>query len=164
MSIIPGANKKMQVSKTLDYAVRSLTYMGSEPAIRHSMKEISEHRHIPLSYLAKIMRRLVKKGIVRSSVGPEGGYALRRSPGKINLRDVYEAIEGEIRMVDCMDGESICIFHDKCTQLPVWDKVQMSMIKILEDTTLQDMINEGPRNPGRVSKEGFGADSVTELV
>ena len=136
----------MQVSKTLDYAVRSLTYMGNDPVLRHSMKEISEHQHIPLSYLAKIMRRLVKKGIVRSMVGPEGGYALRRTPREINLRDVYEAIEGEIRMVDCMDKDSICVFHDTCPQLPVWDKVQMSMIKILEDTTLQDMLNEGIRN------------------
>jgi Rrf2 family protein len=132
----------MQVSKTLDYAVRSLTYMGNDPVLRRSMKDISEHQHIPLSYLAKIMRRLVKKGIVRSMVGPDGGYALRRSPGEIKLREVYEAIEGEIRMVDCMDRDSICVFYDSCTQLPVWDKVQMSMIKILEDTTLQDMLSE----------------------
>ena len=154
----------MQVSKTLDYAVRSLTYMGTEPALRHSMKEISEHQHIPLSYLAKIMRRLVKKGIVRSSVGPEGGYALRRSPGEISLRDIYEAIEGEIRMVDCMDGDSMCFFHDKCTQLPVWDRVQMSMIRILEDTTLKDILKEVPHGSGRVSKDSFAADSRAELV
>ena len=130
----------MQVSKTLDYAVRSLIYMCNKPGIRHSMKEISENQRIPLSYLAKIMRKLVKKGVVRSSVGPEGGYMLRRSPNRINLRDIYEAIEGEIRMVDCMNGENVCVFFDGCTQLPVWDKVQNSMIEILEGTTLQDML------------------------
>lgn len=132
----------MQVTKTLDYAVRSLTYMGHKPIVKHSMKEISEEQHIPLSYLAKIMRRLVKKGLVRSSVGPDGGYTLRKSPNEINLRDVYEAIEGEIRMVDCMDSDSVCVLYDKCTQLPVWDKIQLSMIKILEDTTLEDMLKD----------------------
>ena len=132
----------MQVTKTLDYAVRSLTYMGHKPVGRHSMKEISEVQHIPLNYLAKIMRRLVKKGLVRSSVGPDGGYTLRKLPNEINLRDVYEAIEGEIRMVDCMDKDSICVLHDTCPQLPVWDRVQISMIKILEDTTLEDMLKE----------------------
>ncbi len=137
----------MQVSKTLDYAVRSLTYMGNDPVLRHSMKDISEHQNIPLSYLAKIMRRLVKKGLVRSMVGPDGGYVLRKTPDEIKLKDVYEAIEGEIRMVDCMDKDNICVLYDNCAQLPVWDKVQMSMIKILEDTTLQDMLNKGASMP-----------------
>lgn len=132
----------MQVTKTLDYAVRSLTYMGHDPVVRHSMKEISEDQHIPLNYLAKIMRRLVKKGLVRSSVGPDGGYTLRKLPNEINLRDIYEAIEGEIRLVDCMGKDSICVFHDTCAQLPVWDRIQLSMIKILEATTLEDMLRD----------------------
>ena len=132
----------MQVTKTLDYAVRSLTYIGHEPIVKHSMKEISEHQHIPLNYLAKIMRRLVKKGIVRSMVGPDGGYTLRKAPSDISLRDIYEAIEGEIRLVDCMDGNGICRLHETCPQLPVWDRVQLSMVKILEETTLEQMLNE----------------------
>lgn len=154
----------MQVSKTLDYAVRSLTYIGNGPVLKHSMKEISENQHIPLSYLAKIMRKLVKKGIVSSTVGPEGGYTLRRSPDDINLRDIYEAIEGEIRMIDCMDGDGMCVFYDKCPQLPIWDRVQMSMIKILEDTTLQDMIDEGSRIAGRVNKSKLPNDKIREYV
>ena len=132
----------MQVTKTLDYAVRSLTYMGHQPIGKHRMKEISHEQHIPLSYLAKIMRRLVKKGLVRSSLGPDGGYTLRKSPQEINLRDIYEAIEGEIRMVECMDKDSICVLYNTCPQLPVWDKIQLSMVKILEDTTLADMLKE----------------------
>jgi Rrf2 family protein len=132
----------MQVTKTLDYAVRSLTYMGSEPVGKYIMKDISENQHIPLNYLAKIMRRLVKKGIVKSMVGPDGGYTLRKAPRDISLRDIYEAIEGEIRIVDCMNGSAICHLHEKCPQLPVWDRVQLSMVKILEETTLEQMLRE----------------------
>lgn len=154
----------MQVSKTLDYAVRSLTYMCNDPVLRHSMKEISEHQRIPISYLAKIMRRLVKKGIVGSSVGPEGGYTLRRSPREINLRDVYEAIEGEIRMVDCMNGDNVCVFFDGCTQLPVWDKVQSSIIKILEDTTLEDMTQRPPEHNVKTGPVGSNEDRVGEYI
>ncbi len=106
------------------------------------MKEISENQHIPLNYLAKIMRRLVNKGIVRSMVGPDGGYALRKSPREINLREVYEAIEGELRTIDCMDKDTICVLYENCPQLPVWDRLQISMIRILEDTTLEDMLNQ----------------------
>ncbi|HEY7535320.1 MAG TPA: Rrf2 family transcriptional regulator [Thermodesulfobacteriota bacterium] len=133
------------MSRTLDYAVRSLTYLGKDPVGRFSIKEISKNQHIPLNYLAKIMRKLVNKGIVRSMVGPEGGYILRKSPGEITLREVYEAIEGEFRMIDCMEKDSVCVLYEKCPQLPIWDKLQISMIKILESTTLEDMLNQNTR-------------------
>ena len=132
----------MQVSRTLDYAVRSLTYLSKDPIGRFSIKEISQNQHVPLNYLAKIMRKLVNKGIVRSMVGPEGGYVLRKSPREITLREVYEAIEGEFRMIDCMEKDSICFLYENCPQLQVWDKLQISMIKILESTTLEDMLKQ----------------------
>lgn len=132
----------MQVSRTLDYAVRSISYMGRQPIGTFRMKEIAEKQHIPLNYLAKIMRKLVTRGIVRSIVGPDGGYVLRKSPQDINLREVYEAIEGEIRLIDCMDKDRICALYEACPQLPVWDRVQISMIKILEDTTIDDMLKQ----------------------
>lgn len=115
--------------------------MSKRPVERFNIKDISEKQHIPLNYLAKIMRKLVNRGIIRSMVGPEGGYALRKSPKEINLRDVYEAIEGELKIIDCMDKDSICVLYENCPQLPVWDKLQVSMIKILESTTLEDMLN-----------------------
>jgi Rrf2 family protein len=130
----------MQVSRTLDYAVRSLTFMGKRPVDTLNMKEIADSQHIPLNYLAKIMRRLVERGILRSMVGPEGGYVLRRQPSEISLKEVYEAIEGEFRIIDCMDRDKICVFHDQCPQLPVWDRIRVSMLDILESTSLHDII------------------------
>ena len=132
----------MQVSKTLDYAVRSLIYMGNHEIPRMSMKEISQAQHIPQNYLAKIMRRLVERGLVRSMVGPEGGYFLRKTPKEISLKDIYEAVEGELRVIDCMDQDSVCALYENCTQLPVWDKLKVSMIKLLENTTLEDLLND----------------------
>ena len=136
----------MQVSRTLDYAVRSLIYMGNHEVPRMSMKEISEAQHIPQNYLAKIMRRMVERGLIRSMVGPEGGYFLRRDPKDINLRDIYEAVEGELRVIDCMDQDEVCALYENCTQLPVWDKLQVSMIKLLEKTSLDDLLTESGEN------------------
>lgn len=116
--------------------------MGNHEVPRMSMREISEAQHIPQNYLAKIMRRLVERGIIRSMVGPEGGYFLRRAPKDINLRDIYEAVEGEIRVIDCMDQDEVCALYENCTQLPVWDKLKVSMIKLLEKTTLEDLLSE----------------------
>ena len=116
--------------------------MGSAPELKFSMKQISETQHIPQNYLAKVMRRLVNRGILRSKVGPEGGYMLRKSPSELTLREVYEAIEGEIRIVDCMDEDGPCALYENCGQLPLWDKLKVSMIRILENTTIRDMVDE----------------------
>ena len=116
--------------------------MGNHEVSRMSMKEISEAQHIPQNYLAKIMRRMVERGLIRSMVGPEGGYFLRRDPKDINLRDIYEAVEGEIRVIDCMDQDEVCALYENCTQLPVWDKLKVSMIKLLEKTSLEDLLED----------------------
>jgi Rrf2 family protein len=120
--------------------------MGNHEVPRMSMKEISEAQHIPQNYLAKIMRRMVERGLIRSMVGPEGGYFLRRDPKDINLRDIYEAVEGELRVIDCMDQDEVCALYENCTQLPVWDKLQVSMIKLLEKTSLEDLLTGSGEN------------------
>jgi len=120
--------------------------MGNHEVPRMSMKEISEAQHIPQNYLAKIMRRMVERGLIRSMVGPEGGYFLRKDPKDINLRDIYEAVEGEIRVIDCMDQDEVCALYENCTQLPVWDKLKVSMIKLLEKTSLEDLLTESSEN------------------
>ncbi len=132
----------MQVSKTLDYAIRSLTYMGNHPDRKCGMREISENQHIPDTYLAKIMGRLVKSGIVRSTVGPSGGYILAKESSLVSLKNIYEAIEGDIHIIDCMNEDGPCALYENCTQLAVWDKLQVAMIKTLEKISLESLTDK----------------------
>ena len=45
-------------------------------------------------------------------------------------------------MADCMDKDTLCVLYETCPQVRVWDRIQLSIIKILEDTTLEDMLKE----------------------
>lgn len=47
------------------------------------------------SYLKKILGKLVKAGILKSSVSKTGGMSLRKRPQDITFLDIFEAIEGE---------------------------------------------------------------------
>jgi Rrf2 family protein len=49
---------------------------------------------MPERFLLQILRNLVTHGILRSTRGVEGGYALMRPPEQISLLEVIEAIEG----------------------------------------------------------------------
>jgi len=132
----------MIVSKTLDYAVRTLTYHGKRQSGKTVlMKEIAESQKIPLSYLAKVMRQLVKAGIVFSEYGPNGGYSLKKTPSEITLRQVYEAVEGTLRMVECFDVSGIsCVFTSCCGQADVWQEIEKKLLDILGSITIQDII------------------------
>lgn len=132
----------MIISKTLDYAVRTLIHLGKQPSEKTIlMKEIAETQKIPSSYLAKVMRQLVKAGIVFSEYGPNGGYSLKKNPSEITLKQVYEAVEGELKMIECFDAPgSFCVFTSQCGQADIWYEIEAKLIKILESITIQDII------------------------
>tara|TARA_B100001123_G_scaffold450287_1_gene619853 strand:+ start:5345 stop:5755 length:411 start_codon:yes stop_codon:yes gene_type:complete len=129
----------MQVSKTLDYAVRSLVHIAQDEKSVSTIEGISAKQHIPQSYLAKIMRKLVQRGLLRSSTGPDGGYSLKKQANEISLKDVYEAIEGDMQLVDCMDKGQLCELFDSCNQRSVWDHLQVNTLNFLENISLQDV-------------------------
>jgi|TARA_B110000438_G_scaffold301030_1_gene354877 Rrf2 family cysteine metabolism transcriptional repressor len=129
----------LQVSKSLDYAVRSLTYIAKEKASVFTIRDISEKQHIPQNYLAKIMRKLVQKGLLSSSPGPEGGYSLRKPTEDISLKDIYEAIEGDMQLIDCMEKNVVCELFNSCTQRSVWDHLQLHTLTFLNDISVKDI-------------------------
>jgi Rrf2 family cysteine metabolism transcriptional repressor len=129
----------LQVSKSLDYAVRSLTYIAKEKASVFTIRDISQKQHIPQNYLAKIMRKLVQKGLLSSSPGPEGGYSLRKPTEDISLKDIYEAIEGDMQLIDCMEKNVVCELFNSCTQRSVWDHLQLHTLTFLNDISVKDI-------------------------
>jgi len=129
----------LQVSKSLDYAVRSLTYIAKEKSSIFTIRDISQKQHIPQNYLAKIMRKLVQKGLLSSSPGPDGGYSLRKPTEDISLKDIYEAIEGDMQLIDCMEKNVVCELFDSCTQRSVWDHLQLHTLTFLNNISVKDI-------------------------
>jgi Rrf2 family protein len=78
-----------------------------------NVNKISEATQASRHHVAKIMQRLVKDGYLFSTRGPRGGFYMRRDPRNISLLEIYESIEGEIQVGDCMMDYPICPF-DKC--------------------------------------------------
>ncbi len=129
----------MRVSRSVDYAVRALIYLAMHDG--GDLHRIAEAQRIPQAYLAKVMHRLVRRGLVRSSVGRDGGYTLRKPPHAITVREILEAVEGELHLLDCYFGTEECFFiNQNCTQLRFWNHLQQLILHTLEQTTLQDLL------------------------
>jgi Rrf2 family protein len=87
----------MKLSRTVAYAVEAtLLLADSKSQVPVPCSRLAAEGHMPERFLLQILRHLVTHGILRSTRGVDGGYALERSPKEISLLDVIEAIEGPI--------------------------------------------------------------------
>jgi len=85
----------MKLSRTVAYAVRATIQLAQEPSDRPiPCSKLASEGNMPERFLLQILRNLVTHGILRSTRGVDGGYALTRPPENISLLDVIEAIEG----------------------------------------------------------------------
>src|SRR5688572_2749991 len=87
----------MKLSRTVAYAVRAtlqLAQLQSEGPVPCS--QLASAGKMPERFLLQILRNLVTHGILRSTRGVDGGYALTRPPEQVSLLEVIEAIEGPL--------------------------------------------------------------------
>lgn len=131
----------MNVGRRVDYAVRALAYLAGQAGGRIvSRVEIEKNQGIPASYLSKIMKDLVAGGLVESHIGSKGGFSLARAAQTISLKEVYEAVERRLVLMDCLEqGELYCSYCGVCTQRSVWDNVQSLVADYLSKVSIQDI-------------------------
>ncbi len=135
----------LQISRKIDYAMRATIRLAEVPDNQvMSFREIALKEQIPKEFLAKILRSMVSSGVVRSTRGPKGGYALARLPSNISFLDVIEAAEGPIVINTCLGDEGVCPVQSHCSMVNVWAQAQDAMINVFRKTSIKDVMR-GPR-------------------
>jgi Rrf2 family protein len=87
----------MKLSRTVAYAVQAtLLLADSKSPTPVPCSQLAARGHMPERFLLQILRHLVTHGILRSTRGVDGGYALLRSPQDISLLELIEAVDGPI--------------------------------------------------------------------
>ncbi len=74
----------MQIPRKIEYALRAMIHMADRPDGLARGIEIARNEQIPKYFLEKVIRDLMRRGLVRARRGPGGGYQLARSPEKIS--------------------------------------------------------------------------------
>ncbi|MCE9552103.1 MAG: Rrf2 family transcriptional regulator [Planctomycetes bacterium] len=88
----------MKLSQSVAYALQStllLAKLSSNGPV--SCNQLATAGKMPERFLLQILRKLVTRGVLKSTRGVAGGYMLRRPTSKISLLDLYEAVEGPIK-------------------------------------------------------------------
>jgi Rrf2 family protein len=124
----------MEITRQADYAIRAILYLAeNEKKGRAPTNLIAEAKHIPPSFLAKIISQLSVAGLVNTSRGARGGVTLSRPSEEITLLEVIEAIDGPL---------SICQFGKECLVGPVWCKLQEELVSRLKEITFRSLVKD----------------------
>ena len=119
----------MVISREVDYGIRCVLYLSGRPDQVTMVEEISSAMRIPKSFLAKILQKLTRKGLVRSLRGVNGGFLLQRRPKEISLLDVIKVFQKEVALNKCAVDNAACSISCSCVVHPVW----VDLRKMIED-------------------------------
>ncbi len=130
----------LRISRKIDYGLRAMIYLASIPSDAVvPFREIARQMMVPEDFLAKILKTLVDQGLVKSTRGPHGGYALARPATDISFLQVIEAVEGPIAINVCLDGDDPCGKMEACTMVGVWARGQEKMLEVYRQVKLAEL-------------------------
>ena len=90
-----------------------------------TLADIAERQGISLSYLEQLFAQLRRRGLVKSTRGPGGGYRLGQENKHIAVADVITAVDESVDATRCggrenCQGEERCLTHDLWQDLSFW--------------------------------------------
>ncbi|MFP4057171.1 MAG: RrF2 family transcriptional regulator [Candidatus Brocadiia bacterium] len=101
-------SKLLRISEAASLGLHAAVRLAEHPRRPVSARDLARRLDASEAHLAKVLQRLVRAGLVSSTRGPRGGFALARAPGEVSLLDVYEAVEGPVEPTACPFGRPVC--------------------------------------------------------
>ena len=136
----------LALTKKTGYGLIAMTYLaGLDEGQVASAREIAERFDVPTSLLMNVLKELSAAGYVESVRGAHGGYRLALDPEEISLADLVTAVEGPIRLAQCVAGKDPSADSEPCRlleQCPVADpvhRVQRRLSDFLKTVTLAEI-------------------------
>lgn len=127
--------------RNTDYGLRMMVALA-----RHfndgqliSARQLSEQCNFSYELACKLLQRLGKAELVKSSMGPKGGFVIGREPSKITLMDVIKVLQDEIRLNRCLSGGQGCEFESDCGINTKLSCLQLYIDGYLEGITLAEV-------------------------
>jgi Rrf2 family protein len=147
----------MRLSRRSEYGLRALTdlvrHEGEGPI---ALASLAERDRLPAKFLEQIMATLKHAGIVRTTLGAHGGYAIAMDPAAISIGRVIRLLDGALAPLGCVSlryyEPCSCVDEATCPLRDMMLDVRDAMLEILDNETLADLA----ARPGRPSIDPRG--------
>ena len=153
----------MKLTTKTEYGLVCLKYL-----LEHSegkpipVTEIAAKEQIQKDYIEQIFSKLRKADIVRSVQGLHGGFILSRDPSQLTLKQIVEALEGDIFEVFCsprIRERIVCEHFSRCSIRPIWTKLEKLIDEFCSTVTLEMLREDEPVLEKHLERLGVGAES-----
>ncbi len=134
----------MRLSRRSEYGLRALVDLvrhdGQGPV---ALATLGERNRLPPKFLEQIMATLKHGGVVRTTLGAHGGYALAADPATISIGRVIRMLDGALAPVTCVSlryyEPCSCPEEATCALRDVMLDVRDAMLEILDEESLAQL-------------------------
>jgi Rrf2 family protein len=153
----------MRLSRRSEYGLRALVDLvrndGSGPV---ALAVLAQRNNLPMKFLEQIMAMLKHGGIVRTTLGAHGGYAMGVDPTTITIGRVVRLLDGALAPLPCVSlryyGRCSCPDEATCPLRDVMIDVRDAMLDILDRETIAEMAARDGR--ASIDPRGIHADAL----
>ncbi len=136
-----------KLSKKVDYGLILLGrfYAGRQGEHSSSARELAERFNLPQPMVANVLKDLAAGGILTSTRGVQGGYALARDAARISLWDVVQVLDGPFGLMECTGEAPSCERQDGCSMHNPIQRVHERFQQFMAGFTLEEIMEgSGP--------------------
>ena len=131
------------VRRNTDYALRAMVNLAKNHGNGLvSSKTIATQEKIPYQLACKLMQKLNNANLVKSHMGPKGGFCLSREPSRINVLEIIETIQEPLSLNKCILARNKCPRQKNCTVRPKLIELQEYIGNYLNNITLAELIEK----------------------
>ncbi|HEV7333009.1 MAG TPA: Rrf2 family transcriptional regulator [Flavisolibacter sp.] len=132
----------MIFSKSFGYAVRGVLYIAMVDDTRPFVQaeEIAEKLAVPRHFMGKILKKLAKAGVLSSSKGKTGGFALTPETESIQLIEIFNLTDGPDTFQNCSLRMQACHHSNPCPLHGQMEVVKEQLRHLLSNTTIGDLL------------------------
>jgi Rrf2 family protein len=128
-------------SQKVEYALRAVVHLAHEAPAPRTTEQIAAATRVPQAYLAKVLQGLTHAGVLRSQRGIGGGVSLVKTPSRLTLLEVVNAVDPIRRIKECplglaSHGVRLCPLHKRL------DAALASVEDAFARTTLAEILAE----------------------
>ncbi len=137
----------MKITQEADYALRMMCLLAKETAAGNvpvGASNLAEGVAVPTRFGLKILHKLSRADLVKTSRGATGGYRLNRDPATITVRGIIEAIDGPIEINRCLSDTHACLNNpnkDCCRLHHVFEALNGQITERLDRLTVAMVVD-----------------------